>query len=166
MAKHANNLGYESDTSSEYPDALESLEPVAEGLMVDGEEDFDAESSDLESRGQHSAPVLAVAEEGSGKKKKKKKKEVPYYMRKSRRTRKILIVAIVLLILLIGALGYLSFQLVEESRRLADEHSQEQQSLEDVEKIEQDVPQDVVPEAAKKTSAPNLVQLMGLNLDE
>ena len=114
------------------------------------------------------AAVVAIDPGKKSKKSKKKepKKELPRYMRKSRRTRRLLVVLVVLLLLLIGALAYLSYQLVEESRQLAEQHAQEQQSLEEVEKIQQDVAQDASTEAVKKTSAPNLAGLMGCTQDE
>lgn len=164
MAKHAGNLKYEGDTSSEYPDVLDSLEPAAEGLaIVEDEDALEVDPQDIESLGRHGVAVPEVDADKGGK---KKKKELPRYMRKSRRMRKILIVVAVLLVLLIGALAYLSMQLLEESKQLADEQAQEQQAVEDVEKIQEDVSQDATTEAVKKTSAPNLAELMGLNLDQ
>ena len=81
---HAGGFSYKGDDEDEYPDALESLEPVVEPSTFDP----DVPADPAPARGRHSSAA---------------KEEIPSYMRKSRRMRRILIVVVVLLVLLLAA---------------------------------------------------------------
>lgn len=146
---HAGGLSYEGDTQEEYPDAVESLEPVDAPPLLFGDDDVPQE------------PEQPVGRHG-----KKSKPPLPPHQRKSHRIRRILIVVIVLLVLLIGALGYFTFRLFSESQTLASQQTQAQQDAQEVSSIKKDDTKDASSETAKKTQAPNLVTLLGKTQDE
>ncbi len=90
--------------------------------------------------------------------------EMPEYVRRSRRTRRILIVVIIILIVVIAAGAFLVYNLMgssqEEAEKLVEE-SDETTIIDNTEDTE-DLPATTV----KTTSAPDLVDLLGLTLDE
>ncbi|WP_241159111.1 histone-lysine N-methyltransferase [Adlercreutzia sp. ZJ141] len=88
------------------------------------------------------------------------------YQHKSRRMRKVLIAVIVLLVLLVIALGYFSVQLFTESKTLASQQTQEQQSAQEVGAMQQEGTSDVAAGSTKKTDVVNLTGLLGVSLDE
>lgn len=90
--------------------------------------------------------------------------ELPAYLRKSRRMRRILTVIIVLLIALLAAGGIFVWQRFGAE---ADSARQQAQTQEETTSIQGAEASDAAASAAvKKTSAPDLVSLMGLTQDE
>ncbi|MEG1825892.1 MAG: histone-lysine N-methyltransferase [Gordonibacter sp.] len=146
---HAGGLGYEGDNEGEYPDALESLEPVDLPPLLLGDDELPLEP-----------------EPPAGRHSKKVKPPLPPHQHKSRRMRRILIVVIVLLVLLIGALGFLTYLLLSDSQTLASQQTQAQQNAQEVESIKKDDTKDASSETTKKTQAPNLATLLGKTQDE
>lgn len=89
--------------------------------------------------------------------------EIPAYMRKSRKTRRILTVAIVLLVILLAAGGFFAWQLVQTAANSASQQVQTHESSSDIQGSEAS---DASAISTKKTTAPNLVSLMGMTQDE
>ncbi len=148
VGAHAAGFSYKGDADDEYPDALESLEPVVEPSMLDPGV---PESASAPSRGRHS----------SGD-----KEEIPSYMRKSRRMRRILIVVVVLLVLLLVAGGYFAVRLFQTAQTAAYQQTQQQQSNQDTSSLQAGSEGNDATSTVKKTSAPNLVDLLGCTQDE
>ncbi len=151
---HASGVSYDPDTTDDYGDALDSLEPADEPVFGD------------------EVPVAPV-EPASGKhgkkekKSKKEKKELPEYMKKSRRTRRILIVVVILLIALIAALCYFGYQIYQESQKSVVQQTQAQQETHDVGGLSDGSSvSDSSTTVEKKTEVPNLVNILGKTQDE
>lgn len=148
---HAGGFSYRGDTADEYPDAFESLEPVdAPSLLFD-------DPAPVE---EPAAPV--------GKHGKKQKAPIPPHQRKSRRMRRVLIVIVVLLVLILCALGYFTFKLLGDSKTLATQQTQEQQSSQEVGALKQDQTEtkDASTATVKKTEIPDLTAVLGVTQDE
>ncbi len=148
---HAGGFSYRGDNADEYPDAFESLEPVEAPPLLFGDD-----------------PVAVQPEPAKGKHGKKEKPFVPPHQRKSRRMRKILIAIVILLILLMGALGFFVWQWFEESRLVAAQQAQEQQSAQEVGAMQQSQSEtkDASTTVAKKTQVPSLTSLLGMTKGE
>lgn len=149
---HAGGFSYRGDNDAEYPDAFESLEPVEAPPLLFDEDVVPVEPE--EPKGRH------------GKKQKQQKQPLPPHQRKSRRMRRILITIVVLLILLIGALGYFTYRLLDTSKTLASQQTQEQQSAQEVPAMQEGDTKDASTTVTKKTDVPNLVSVLGLTQDE
>ncbi len=100
----------------------------------------------------------------NGAKHAKEKAAPPIYIQKSRRMRKILIVIIILLIVLLGAGVFLSYQLFQTAQTAAQQQSQAQSDTEAFNNDE--ATKDASTSVARKTTVPNLVQLLGMNVDQ
>lgn len=136
--------------------------------------DRDAVASDVQDEGEGGSPALGVmgagikveggnAELSQGGK--HAKPPQPLYIKKSKRTRKILIVLLILLILMLGAGAYLGYQLLQTAQTAATQQSQVQVS--DVDSIDEaDAAKDASTSVARKTSVPDLVQLLGLTAEQ
>lgn len=147
---HAGGFSYRGDTSDEYPDAIESLEPRNEPPLLFGDDEVPS-----------AMPVEPVGRHGKGD-----KPPVPSHQRKSRRMRRILIAVVVLLVVLIAALGYFTFRLVSESQTLATQQTQQQQDAQEVSAIKKNDTKDATTETTKKTQVPNLVKILGMTQDQ
>ena len=148
---HAAGFKYQGDTSEDYSDPVESLEPRDEPVFGD---EVPVPAPDPEHvRGKHGR-VAAVVEEHP-------------HLKKSRRVRKVLVVIVVLLIALICALGYYAWQLANESSRAMVQQTQAQQQSTDVGNLSQDNSGKDAASAttAKKTEVPNLVGVLGQTQD-
>ncbi len=90
--------------------------------------------------------------------------ETPEYVRRSRRMRRILIIVIIILIVVIALAAFLVYNLVEASQDEAEKLVQEgdETTLIDNSDSTEDLPTTTV----KTTSAPDLLDLLGLTLDE
>ena len=119
---HAGGFKYQGDTSEDYADPVESLEPRDEPVF--GDEIPVPAPDPVHVRGKHGR-VAAVVEEHP-------------HLKKSRRVRKVLVVIVVLLIALICALGYYAWQLANESSRAMVQQTQAQQQSTDVGNLSQD----------------------------
>ena len=166
---HAGGFSYKGDDEDEYPDALESLEPVVEPSTFDP----DIPADPAPARGRHSSAA---------------KEEIPSYMRKSRRMRRILIVVVVLLVLLLAAGGYFAVRLFQNTREgeknslisplsvmlalsitaqtAAYQQTQQQQSNQDTSSLQAGSEGNDATSTVKKTSAPNLTELLGCTQDD
>lgn len=140
---HAAGFSYKGDAEGEYPDALQSLEPKDAPPLLFGEGEASCEAAP---RGAHG------------------KDSVPPHQRKSRRVRRVLIVIIVLLLALILALGYFVVRLVNESQTVAVQQTLERSSSQDAGAIQHKEGKDSTAATEKKTSAPDLTSLLGLDL--
>lgn len=138
---HAGGFSYKGDDEDEYPDALESLEPVVEPSTFDP----DVPADPAPARGRHSSAA---------------KEEIPSYMRKSRRMRRILIVVVVLLVLLLAAGGYFAVRLFQTAQTAAYQQTQQQQSNQDTSSLQAGSEGNDATSTVKKTSAPNLTELL------
>ena len=145
---HAGGFSYKGDDADEYPDALESLEPVVEPSAFDP----DPVAASPVSRGRHTPAD--------------QKEEIPSYLRKSRRMRRILIVVVVLLVLLLAAGGYFAVRLFQTAQTAAYQQTQQQQSNQDTNSLQAGSEGNDATSTVKKTSAPNLVDLLGCTQDE
>lgn len=146
---HAGGFSYKGDTDDVYPNAFESLEPVSGPPLLFGDDTLPVE------------PEQPVGRHG-----KKDKPFIPPHQRKSRRMRRILIVVVVLLVLLMGALGFFTYRLIDESQMLATQQTQAQQNSQEVATIQKDEAKDATTETVKKTTAPDLVTLLGKTQEE
>ena len=144
---HAGGFSYKGDDEDEYPDALESLEPVVEPSTFDP----DVPADPAPARGRHSSAA---------------KEEIPSYMRKSRRMRRILIVVVVLLVLLLAAGGYFAVRLFQTAQTAAYQQTQQQQSNQDTSSLQAGSEGNDATSTVKKTSAPNLTELLGCTQDD
>ena len=144
---HAGGFSYKGDDEDEYPDALESLEPVVEPSTFDP----DVPADPAPARGRHSSAA---------------KEELPSYMRKSRRMRRILIVVVVLLVLLLAAGGYFAVRLFQTAQTAAYQQTQQQQSNQDTSSLQAGSEGNDATSTVKKTSAPNLTELLGCTQDD
>lgn len=89
----------------------------------------------------------------------------PEYMRKSRRMRKVLIAIIIILIALIVAGCVLGYQLFQTANNAAEQQSQAQSdSIEAF--SDEGATKDASTTTTKTTTVPNLVSLLGLNVDQ
>lgn len=89
----------------------------------------------------------------------------PEYMRKSRRMRKILIVVIIVLIALIVAGCVLGYQLFQTANTAATQQSQAQSGASSA-FTDEGATKDASTTTAKTTTVPDLVSLLGLNVDQ
>ena len=89
--------------------------------------------------------------------------EMPAYMRKSRRMRRILTVVIVLLVLLLAAGGFFTWQLLQEAKSSATQQIKTQDTSAE---INSGAASDASTTAVKKTTAPELVPLLGLTQEQ
>ena len=144
---HAGGFSYKGDDEDEYPDALESLEPVVEPSTFDP----DVPADPAPARGRHSSAA---------------KEEIPSYMRKSRRMRRILIVVVVLLVLLLAAGGYFAVRLFQTAQTAAYQQTQQPQSNQDTSSLQAGSEGNDATSTVKKTSAPNLTELLGCTQDD
>ncbi len=94
------------------------------------------------------------------------KEEIPSYMRKSRRMRRILIVVVVLLVLLLAAGGYFAVRLFQTAQTAAYQQTQQQQSNQDTSSLQAGSEGNDATSTVKKTSAPNLTELLGCTQDD
>ena len=148
---HAGGFKYQGDTSEDYADPVESLEPRDEPVF--GDEVPVPAPDPVHVRGKHGR-VAAVVEEHP-------------HLKKSRRVRKVLVVIVVLLIALICALGYYAWQLANESSRAMVQQTQAQQQSTDVGNLSQDNSgKDAASATAKKTEVPNLASVLGMTQDQ
>lgn len=148
---HAGGFKYQGDTSEDYADPVESLEPRDEPVF--GDEIPVPAPDPVHVRGKHGR-VAAVVEEHP-------------HLKKSRRVRKVLVVIVVLLIALICALGYYAWQLANESSRAMVQQTQAQQQSTDVGNLSQDNSgKDAASATAKKTEVPNLASVLGMTQDQ
>ncbi len=159
---HSAGFSYQGDTSDDYPDVLESLEPRDEPMIGDelpGEE----KAPTIGKHGRVEEPALSK----KAAKKARRDQEHPY-MRKSRRVRRILIVVIVLLVALICAFGYFAWQLYGESQRAMVQQTQTTQPSKDVSDLQSDNAGKDAPTATttKQTEVPNLAAVLGTTQDE
>ncbi len=159
---HAGGFSYTGDTSDEYGDALDALEPRDEPMIGD---ELPAEEQ-APTRGKHGR----VEEPKPSKKASRKARrdaEHPY-MRKSRRVRRVLIVVIVLLVALICAFGYFAYQLFGESQRAMVQQTQTTQPSKDVSDLSNDNSGKDAPTATatKQTEVPNLAAVLDTTQDE
>lgn len=108
-------------------------------------------------RGRHAKHASEMNEKA------RKKAEMPEYMRKSRRMRRILIVVIILLVLILAAMVYFGVQLYKEASSSAV-----QQVLSSEQEIDAIASEDATDsaDAAKVTTVPDLVSLLGLTQQE
>lgn len=146
---HAGGFAYQGD-SDEYPDALESLEPIdAPSLLFDEE-------------------AVVVEPVAQGKHGKKQKPQVPPHQRKSRRMRRILMVVVALLVFMLGALAYLGWTWLEESKNVATQQTQVQQDAQatDVLNKDQGETKDASSITTKKTDVPSLAEVLGMTKEE
>ena len=144
---HAAGFKYQGDTSEDYSDPVESLEPRDEPVFGD---EVPA-AAPVQNRGRHGKlePV-----------------EHPH-LKKSRRVRRVLVIIVALLVVLACALGYFAFQLWNESSRAMVQQTQAQQQSTDVGNLSQDNSGKDAASAttAKKTEVPNLVGVLGQTQD-
>ncbi len=159
---HAGGFSYQGDTSDEYGDAFDALEPRDEPLIGD-ELPADAQPA---TRGKHGR----VEEQPLSKKaaKKARRDQEHPYLRKSRRVRKVLIVVIVLLVALLCAGGYFAYQLFGESQRAMVQQIQTTQPSKDVSDLSNDNSgkDAATATATKRTEVPNLAAVLGTTQDE
>lgn len=106
--------------------------------------------------------VEATAADGAPRSK-GSKDEVPAYLRKSRRMRRILTAVIVLLVLLLAAGAFFAWQRLGADASSARQQAQTLEVSTDIQGAEAS---DSASASVKKTSAPDLVSLMGLTQDE
>ncbi len=140
---HAAGLSYEPDTSDDYGDVLDSLEPRDEPVFGD------------ELPGRADGAV-------SGKHGAEQRSELAPHLKKSRRVRRALIVIVIILLALIAALGYFTYQLVSEGQRSVVQQTQAQQSTHDVGGLSDGSKvNDASTTVEKKTEVPNLVNVLG-----
>ena len=163
---HAGGFSYKGDTSDEYGDALDALEPRDEPVI--GNElpaEQQAPQMGKHGRVEEPAPTAKVSKKAS--RKARRDAEHPY-MRKSRRVRKVLIVVIVLLVALICAFGYFAYQLLGESQRAMVQQTQTTQPSKDVSDLSSDNSGKDAPTATatKQTEVPNLAAVLGTSQDE
>ncbi|WP_165251797.1 histone-lysine N-methyltransferase [Adlercreutzia sp. ZJ304] len=91
--------------------------------------------------------------------------EPPEYIKRSRRMRKILLVIIIALVILIVAGCVLTYMLVDTARNAASQ--QALTSISDVNSLEDgDEAKDASTSTSKRTTVPDLVSLLGMNLDQ
>lgn len=113
--------------------------------------------SDGAARGRHAKHASEMNDKA------RKKAEMPEYMRKSRRMRRILIVVIILLVLILAAMVYFGVQLYQEASSSAVQQAlsaeQETNAIASEDASDSD-------DAAKVTTVPDLVHLLGLTQDE
>lgn len=91
------------------------------------------------------------------------KEEVPAYLRKSRRMRRVLTAVIVLLVVLLAAGAFFAWQRLGADASSARQQAQTLEVSTDIQGVEAS---DSASASVKKTSAPDLVSLMGLTQDE
>lgn len=108
-------------------------------------------------------PATGDPAEGKARRGRDKGAQVPAYMRKSRRMRRILTVVVVLLVVLLGAGAFFTWQLVQTAANSASQQVQTQEAANDIQGAEAT---DTSTAVTKKTTAPDLVTLMGLTQDE
>ena len=144
---HAVGFKYQGDTSEDYSDPVESLEPRDEPVFGD---EVPA-AAPVQNRGRHGKPEPV---------------EHPH-LQKSRRVRRVLVIIVALLVVLACALGYFAFQLWNESSRAMVQQTQAQQQSTDVGNLSQDNSGKDAASAttAKKTEVPNLVGVLGQTQD-
>ena len=144
---HASGFKYQGDTSEDYSDPVESLEPRDEPVFGD---EVPA-AAPVQNRGRHGKPEPV---------------EHPH-LKKSRRVRRVLVIIVALLVVLACALGYFAFQLWNESSRAMVQQTQAQQQSTDVGNLSQDNSGKDAASAttAKKTEVPNLVCVLGQTQD-
>ena len=144
---HAAGFKYQGDTSEDYSDPVESLEPRDEPVFGD---EVPA-AAPVQNCGRHGKPEPV---------------EHPH-LKKSRRVRRVLVIIVALLAVLACALGYFAFQLWNESSRAMVQQTQAQQQSTDVGNLSQDNSGKDAASAttAKKTEVPNLVGVLGQTQD-
>lgn len=151
--RHASGFSYKPDDGSdEYPDAFESLEPVAEPPLL------------FEEQTQAIAPAPTRGRHG-----KSNKLTLSPHQKKSRRMRRILIVIMVLLVLLIGAIVYMGWQLFSEANLSASQQVQQLESTEsETESLQTDpsATTDATTVTEKRTEVPDLLSILGLSESE
>lgn len=166
-ARHAAQLPVEADDEDEvYEEDFEDDEPRgrhAVGAQVAPAEDFEGEEYAEEPAEVALSVISTEAVDAGGAFAEEPVFEMPEYMRKSRRTRRVLTVAIVLLVLLLAAGGFFAWQLVQTASTSASQQVQTHEGSNDIEGSEAT---DASPTPTKKTTAPNLVSLMGMTEDE
>lgn len=144
---HAAGLSYDPDTTDDYGDVLDSLEPRDEPVFGDELPG----STDQAVRGRHGA---------------ERKEELAPHLKKSRRVRRALIVIVIVLLGLIAALGYFTYQLVSEGQRNVVQQTQAQQSTHDVGGLSDGSKvNDASTTVEKKTEVPNLINVLGQTQD-
>lgn len=90
--------------------------------------------------------------------------EPPEYLKRSRRMRKVLLAVIVVLVVLVVAGAVLTYLLVDTARNAATQ--QTQSTTLDVDSIAEDAAKDASTATSKRTTVPNLVQLLGMGQDQ
>lgn len=149
LGAHARGFSYQGDDDEDFPDAVDSLQPVdAPPLLF--EERVDAAAA--EGRRAHHADANAT--------------ELPAHLKRSRRVRRMLIVIIILLVLLGGAFAYFAYHVVVESEMLATERVQRESASSKQSTIAVDEGKDAQTTAVKTVSVPDLSAVLGMSLDE
>lgn len=133
------NIDKELD-STEFDDASSDLDSLDTRYEIEGG------SSDLSAEGKHAKPPQ------------------PAYIRKSRRMRKILIAIIILLIALLIAGGVVGYQLLQTANNAASQQTLIQTDVDSIN--EEDAAKDVSTTTVRKTTIPDLTQLLGVTLEE
>jgi hypothetical protein len=138
--------------------------PEAEGAEADAAEG----AAEGTAEGAATAPAAAVAGQdeprrAGGRHAAAPKEDAPH-IKASKRHRKALIVAIVLVIVLLGALGYFFYNILAESGRVAEQHTQGQPTAEK-QGIEE-LKSDAESTTNRTTEVPKISGLLGKTTDE
>ena len=137
--------------SEDFPDLVDSLEPVDAGPMLVGGSSAQDKSEKVRGKASHGKHAAGV-------------KEISVHERKSRRTRTTLIIVIVLLIVLAAALGYFAYHLFTTSQTVASQQAQANSSSS--QSISDSAGKDVSTVTTKKTDVPDLASILGKTQDE
>lgn len=149
LGAHARGFSYQGDDEEEFPDAVDSLQPIDAPPLLFGER---VDAAKAEGRRAHHADANAT--------------ELPAHLRRSRRVRRTLIAIIVLLVLLGGAFAYYAYHVVVESEMLATERVQRESASNKQDTIATDEGKDAQTTAVKTVSVPDLSAVLGMSLDE
>ena len=149
--------GADAADASPVPDAVPLGVVTADAAKPASKAAHGAKKADGASRGRHAKHASEMNEKA------RKKAELPEYMRKSRRMRRILIVVIILLVLILAAMVYFGVQLYKEASSSAV-----QQALSSEQEVAAIASEDATDsaDAAKVTTVPDLVSLLGLTQQE
>lgn len=142
---HAGGFSYRGDTEDDYPDALESLEPLARPPLLADDDAFGRDAGREQAAGRHG------------------KEDVPAYQHKSRRMRRILIGVIIVLLVLLVAAAVATVLLVRTASdtavQMAAQGSSSAASL-------QEGVEDASSGTEKLVTAPDLASLLGMGQDD
>lgn len=140
--------GYVADDGDDFPDMVDSMEPVAAPPVL-----FDEPKKEKirgkAGRGKHASGM----------------KELSVHERKSRKVRKTLLIVIAVLVVLIAALCYLGFHMFTTSQTVAVQQSSKAASTNSTD-IQSEFTSDSTTAVAKKTDVPDLAALLGKTQDE